>query len=104
MIFSLLQAIWKVQKPENLTAVLTSDVVTVSWLEPFDSPPGVFYFLRVSHYPHTEHTDLIIPENITSHDFNVTNHAGQNFTFQVRAAAQNSVGDFSAPVTIQTSK
>ena len=89
---------------QNLTATIADDIINVRWQKPFDCPPDIFFLLRVSHYPHATHADIAIPRNITSHKVNVTSHAGQNFTFKVKAVNGDSSGEFSDPVTVQTSK
>ena len=96
--------IWKIGVPENLTTILSDDIIIVSWQEPLDCPPEISFVLRVSHYPHTTHQDIAIPGNITNHQVNVTSHAGQNFTFKVKAVNDDSSGEFSDTITVQTSK
>ena len=92
------------EKPENVTATrVNDDSISLTWQESLSHPPEFFYNVRISHFPHTSHRDVFFPGNVTSYDVNVTKHAGQNFTFQVRTATQEWSSGFSDPVTIQTS-
>ena len=92
------------EPPENVSAILSGDLITLTWEEPSNHPSQFFYVVRVSHYPHTSHFDVTVPGNITTYDEDVTQHAGQNFTLQVRTSSVNGSSGFSDPVTIQTSK